>query len=187
MRQFPEINLVELHNISDIKQHEPQIMIIVSCIPAIEPVTNAEKRVWSVVRDILSSKTAGISLRQTRNESRVILDLPPRRVLLDMCYKPRFTPFMGLAEEHGWMAISGIEAMLEQGFAQSRMWLAKSSSRAVGSGSGRIVDGRTVGRIPTQVEDKARNLIRSMEDIIPVGQEVPDGDDVKMITISSKL
>ena len=55
----------------------------------------------------------------------------------------------------GWTVVSGIEAMLEQGLAQARMWLAKS------------VDSRHgVDLIPRDIEEDACAFIRLMPDII---------------------
>ncbi len=49
-----------------------------------------------------------------------------------MCYKPRMTPLLITAEEKGWCAIGGVEAMVEQGLAQARMWAATAQAFAEG-------------------------------------------------------
>jgi quinate dehydrogenase len=125
------------------------VNIAVGCIPAIPPVTPEEIAADACVRAIFSSP----SPTPCRSEEH-------KRVFLDMCYKPRTTPLMLHAASTGWTVISGIEAMLEQGFAQARMWLAKS------------VDPRhSVGLIPRDVEKDARAFIIMMPDIVVSSHE----------------
>ena len=40
-----------------------------------------------------------------------------------MCYKPRHTPIMKMAEACGWRTVGGVQAMVAQGIAQQRLWL----------------------------------------------------------------
>ncbi|KAJ1324950.1 3-phosphoshikimate 1-carboxyvinyltransferase [Microdochium nivale] len=55
-----------------------------------------------------------------------VLGQPPQqrraRVLLEMAYKPRHTPLMGLAEDAGWVTIPGLEVLSSQGFYQFQLW-----------------------------------------------------------------
>ncbi|KAI1636739.1 EPSP synthase-domain-containing protein [Biscogniauxia mediterranea] len=44
------------------------------------------------------------------------------RVLLEMAYRPRHTPLMGLAEDSGWTAIPGLEVLASQGYYQFQLW-----------------------------------------------------------------
>lgn len=51
-----------------------------------------------------------------------VLGQPPQqqrsRILLEMAYKPRLTPLMGMAEDAGWVTIPGLEVLASQGFYQ---------------------------------------------------------------------
>ncbi|KAH7021055.1 EPSP synthase-domain-containing protein [Microdochium trichocladiopsis] len=55
-----------------------------------------------------------------------VLGQPPQqqrsRVLLEMAYKPRHTPLMGMAEDAGWVTIPGLEVLASQGFYQFQLW-----------------------------------------------------------------
>ena len=42
--------------------------------------------------------------------------------LLEMAYKPAHTAMMGLAEAHDWRTVEGLEALVEQGIEQFRLW-----------------------------------------------------------------
>jgi quinate dehydrogenase len=98
--------------------------------------------------------------------------MPSRRIFLDMCYKPRLTPLIEhAAVSKHCTAISGIEAMLEQGFAQARMWLAGSAERGVGLSSGSRVyeEGCRSSLLSSDVEEKVKEMIRSLPDILPKG------------------
>ncbi|KAG6807380.1 hypothetical protein H0H93_001642, partial [Arthromyces matolae] len=67
-----------------------------------------------------------------------------------------------IARAHGWHGIDGVQATIEQGLAQQRMWyLADPSLRG---GSDQDVFG-------TEMEESTRMLGESMVDIIPVGDE----------------
>jgi len=46
----------------------------------------------------------------------------PRRVLLEMAYKPRVTALMELAERAGWETVPGLEALTAQGVEQFMLW-----------------------------------------------------------------
>ncbi|KAJ3800231.1 hypothetical protein GGU11DRAFT_742683 [Lentinula aff. detonsa] len=102
----------------------PRILMIVGAIPAIPPVTKADS-----------------------------LPFPAKRLFLEMAYKPRITPMLKVAMAHGWDGIDGTNAVVEQGFAQQRMWLRGDASADIGS------DPAILGPF---IEQKARNLIAKM-------------------------
>lgn len=134
VRHFPQFQCVP---ISD-PACALNIKVAVSCIPAVSPITPEEIAADMCTCAIFSAAPSG------RNS----------RVFLDMCYKPRTTPLMLHAASAGWSVISGIEAMLEQGLVQARMWLAKS-----------VNPRDSIGLIPHEVEEGACTFIREMPDI----------------------
>lgn len=89
------------------------------------------------------------------------------RFFLDMCYKPRETPMLRYAADHGWATIGGVEVMIEQGLAQARMWATSAAGEANASS---ILGAATMagdsGPLSAAVEDKARQLALNMEDIV---------------------
>jgi len=91
------------------------------------------------------------------------LPLPTTRLFLDMAYKPRLTPLLKIGSALGWQAIGGIQAMIEQGLAQQRMWKVGSASLEV------ACDKSLLGE---DTEDKARELVENMKDITPAELEV---------------
>ncbi|EEP82352.1 pentafunctional AROM polypeptide [Uncinocarpus reesii 1704] len=49
-------------------------------------------------------------------------ELAPKRVLLEMAYKPTVTPLSQLASDCGWATIPGLEALVGQGVYQFQLW-----------------------------------------------------------------
>ncbi|KAI0205808.1 EPSP synthase-domain-containing protein, partial [Astrocystis sublimbata] len=100
---FPDTyNLVHVDESSAVR-HLPSV--IISTVPADRPVEPA-------MRELLVSV-----LRQPRE-----MGGRSSRIFLEMAYKPRQTPLMGLAEESGWVTIPGLEVLTSQGFYQFQMW-----------------------------------------------------------------
>lgn len=91
------------------------------------------------------------------------LPLTSPRIFLDMAYKPRMTPLLKIASALGWQDVGGIQAMIEQGLAQQRMWKMGSPSVAVASDVS-LLDAETVR--------KAREFVENMKDIVPTEPEV---------------
>jgi quinate dehydrogenase len=95
-----------------------------------------------------------------------------------MCYKPRMTPLLKYASQQGWAAIGGVEAMIEQGLAQARMWAASEP----------ILNGKLPERDPlscataagdasplgAQAEQEARDMVLAMQDVVVASAAVPD-------------
>lgn len=76
--------------------------VIISTVPADRPVDPP-------MREILVSV-----FRQPQQSGR-------SRMFLEMAYKPRHTPLMGLAKDSGWNTIPGLEVLTSQGYYQVRM------------------------------------------------------------------
>lgn len=75
---------------------------IVGTVPDFEPQTKAEKEVATILAHFLSRDTHG--------------------VLLDMCFKPRRTRMIKLAETHGWPTVEGTHVIGYQIQEQWRLW-----------------------------------------------------------------
>jgi len=145
------------------------ILMMVGAIPAFAPITPAERMVYTTASSILTIPydRAGIQedmkMAGEVGESELLLPLPKKRLFLEMPYKPRITPMLQIATAHGWHPIVGIEAMIEQGFAQQRMWLRGDASVKVGSDATLLGD---------KVERDARTTVEDMNDIIVTDTEV---------------
>ena len=76
---------------------------IVACVPNFPPVTKAE---W-----------------EARRITECFLNKSHKGAILEMCYHPTpWTEIGALSEKAGWQVILGTEAMIYQGFEQSRCW-----------------------------------------------------------------
>lgn len=93
-----------------------------------------------------------------------VLPLPYTPIFLDMAYKPRLTPLLRIAGAHGWAKVGGVQAMIEQGLAQQRMWAVGSVDDAVACGGPEILG--------EAVERRVRRLVERMEDVVVSGAEV---------------
>lgn len=138
---------------------EEKVAVGVGAIPSFEPVTDGEKNVYAVARKVFASKNAQ----------------KEERLFLEMCYKPRRTIMIGIAESAGWQCIggerklavchdasssfhmqTGIEAMIEQGLAQQRAWLLHSAASPWKSSR---------SELGANIEDRARSMVRAMSDL----------------------
>ncbi|TKY88625.1 hypothetical protein EX895_002614 [Sporisorium graminicola] len=68
-------------------------LLAVSCVPDLEPKSEAEKRASAVLELVLGQTTG---------------------TLLEMAYKPRITRTFTAAQKHGWRVIEGIHVIAEQ-------------------------------------------------------------------------
>lgn len=76
---------------------------IVACVPDFPPKTPEEKTARAVIKTILKKERKG--------------------AMLEMCYNPSpYTELGAIAEREGWQVILGTEAMIWQGFEQSKLW-----------------------------------------------------------------
>jgi quinate dehydrogenase len=167
--QFPGIDLIPMwsrnpEHLVRQAQPYPALSIVVGCIPALPPVTPEENATVSCAEELLAMpfEITDVAPKQATDH----LPMPRQRIFLDMCYKPRVTPLIQHATQSGQCAsISGIEAMLEQGFAQSRMWLASSADRGVGLGAGDLPEGNRAKLLTTEIQNRVREMIRQLPDI----------------------
>lgn len=106
------------------------------------------------------------------------LPLSTKRPFLDMCYKPRLTPLLDFAgKTQTWDPIGGVEAMVEQGLAQARMWAA---SACILNGKVPLDDPLSYstregddGPLGKECEEEARRLVQSMSDVVIVSPSGP--------------
>ncbi|KAI0400106.1 NAD(P)-binding protein [Xylaria palmicola] len=76
---------------------------VVACVPDFPPRTAEERAARAVVETFLKKERKG--------------------AVLEMCYNPSpYTELGALAEREGWQVILGTEAMIWQGFEQSKLW-----------------------------------------------------------------
>ncbi|KAI1122017.1 NAD(P)-binding protein [Nemania abortiva] len=76
---------------------------IVACVPDFPPKTPEEKTARAVIETFLEKERKG--------------------AMLEMCYNPSpYTELGSIAERNGWKVILGTEAMIWQGFEQSKLW-----------------------------------------------------------------
>ncbi|KAL2211552.1 NAD(P)-binding protein [Sarocladium strictum] len=80
----------------------PEIYYIVGTVPDFEPQTETEKLVAAMLK--------------------TILEKPQKGVLLDMCFKPRRTRMIKLAESLGWPCVEGTHVIGYQIEEQWRLW-----------------------------------------------------------------
>ena len=108
VQNFPkEYNLRIVTSLKDLKDMQgPSIAI--GTIPADKPI---DKGVQDVLEEVLDTK---------RRESRTTG--LPRKVLLEMAYKPSVTSLMRLADMGGWATIPGLEVLTGQGVYQFEAW-----------------------------------------------------------------
>ncbi|KAG6901925.1 hypothetical protein C0995_006636 [Termitomyces sp. Mi166 len=183
------LTIVHLKNSEDVERHlgqpeSPKVLMVVGAIrefrpshyisisqftsgsaAATAPVTPQERGVYSTVSTILTIPYVKPAQMDDG------LPLPEKRIFLEMAYKPRLTPMLKVALAHGWHGVDGVQATVEQGLAQQRMWYLSDPSLRAGSD-------RSVFDIA--MEDSTRKLGESMTDVIPAGVEVDRGllDDV---------
>lgn len=77
---------------------------IIGSVPNFEPKTSEEKAVQGVLTSFLAREGE-------------------KRVMLDMCYKPRWTRNLKLAHEYGWPTVSGMDVVGWQVEALWRLWV----------------------------------------------------------------
>ncbi|KAF2969696.1 hypothetical protein GQX73_g3937 [Xylaria multiplex] len=76
---------------------------IVACVPDFPPKTPEEKTARAVIETFLKKESKG--------------------AILEMCYNPTpYTELGAIAGREGWRVILGTEAMIWQGFEQSKLW-----------------------------------------------------------------
>ncbi|KAF5388882.1 hypothetical protein D9757_005595 [Collybiopsis confluens] len=166
---FPELvrkgSLIHLDHRDKVEEllaqpHSPRILMIVGAIPAIKPITQAERMVYTVASSMLTLPYDAPAVNSSIENS---LPIPIKRLFLEMAYKPRITPMLKVAMAHGWDGVDGTNAMVEQGFAQQRMWLRGDASAETGS------DPEILG---LDIEQKAREFVLNVGDVPVTEAEV---------------
>lgn len=151
-----------------------KLVAAVGAIPAFEPSTADEKMVYTLAHSFFSESYDALQLPTTPAPAgKRNLPLSSKRPFLDMCYKPRLTPLLEYAgKTQTWDAIGGVEAMVEQGLAQARMWAA---SACILSGKAPRDDPLSYatregdeGPLGKECEEAARRLVQSMSDVVVV-------------------
>ncbi|KAF7345465.1 Pentafunctional arom polypeptide [Mycena venus] len=122
--------LIHLRDPADVETHlvgegKARILMAVGCIPSFAPQTLAERMVYTTASAVFTVPYVVPTVDSPRSPVPHTASLP--RNAETIMYK--------VAAAHGWYVIDGIEAMIEQGFAQQRMWLRGVASVAVGSDS----------------------------------------------------
>ena len=108
LKQFPNypIRIIDPHSKSP--EDLPQsIQVVVNAVPDIAPATSEEKDVRRILTSIITMQSTHPVAGQ---------------ILLDMCYKPRWTSVLDLANKNKWTTVSGIEAMIRQALEQVVLW-----------------------------------------------------------------
>ncbi|KAI5474881.1 hypothetical protein MNV49_002303 [Pseudohyphozyma bogoriensis] len=140
---FPKETGYDLRALTSVEQwgddEASRCVVGVGAIPSFEPVTEGEKMVYAVAGKIFESRK-GASF------------------FLDMCYKPRHTILIGMAEKQDWVVIGGVEPLIEQALAQDQVWLFNSEASPYTDAE------KAKGLNPVAVE-KAKELVRTMGDI----------------------
>lgn len=161
MGQFPDLDLRAILDEEDFEaectgRFSKPIPIGVGCIPALEPITDQEKMVYQLARLIFSIPY----VPEAKNTNDEFIKAPTRPVFLEMAYKPRQTPMLMNAQASGWATIEGIQAMIEQGLSQSRMWI-------TGSADAEAAFDKKTGRriIPEEIEIEARRFVEGLGDL----------------------
>ncbi|KAL1865795.1 hypothetical protein VTK73DRAFT_5066 [Phialemonium thermophilum] len=89
----------------------PHADYVVGTVPDFEPKTEQEKTVASILRSFL--------------------ERPRKGVLLDMCFKPRRTRTIKLAESLGWPTVEGIHVIGYQMDEQWRLWAGEEKAKSL--------------------------------------------------------
>lgn len=95
-------------------QHARTIpLVAIGTIPAEQPIDPAMREVLCHV--FKAGQSHDMAMARAGRE-------PPRRVLLEMAYKPAVTALMQLANDADWTAVPGLEVLVAQGVYQFEYW-----------------------------------------------------------------
>ena len=120
VNHFPQLELVPIESVDQMQSllranaaKGVRIPVIVGAIPAIAPVTEAEKRVYDISRALFAEPDLP---DQTHPKERYFLESALALLLVQadaaVCYKPRRTPMIEIAEGSGWRSVGGVDAMV---------------------------------------------------------------------------
>lgn len=99
---YPGLTVVYIES-SQQAESLPPPYYVVGSIPDEEPTSSEECEVFNIVDRFLSH-------------------VEEKGILLDMCYKPRRTRLLGIAEQHSWKSIEGFVMVGHQLQEQYRLW-----------------------------------------------------------------
>lgn len=97
----PTLRVVHIKEEDDIARMEVPIYVV-GTVPDLEAKTPSEIMVHTILGKVLGG--------------------PQKGVLLDMCFKPRRTRMIKLAEKHGWTAVEGTHVIGHQIETQWKLW-----------------------------------------------------------------
>ncbi|KAF8157113.1 hypothetical protein B0H34DRAFT_487264 [Crassisporium funariophilum] len=132
------------------------LLMVVGAIPSTPPATIEEHMVYTTVSAVLQ-----VPYKIPQGSAQ--LPIPNQRIFLEMTYKPRVTPLLQMAKLEAWFTIDGVQATIEQGLAQQRMWFTATPTLQAGSDH-TVFDPKS--------EESARQLCENMNDILPNDVEV---------------
>ncbi|KAI5474708.1 hypothetical protein MNV49_002553 [Pseudohyphozyma bogoriensis] len=140
IKQYPKEKGYDLRALKGVEEwgeeEMEKVVVGVGAIPSAEPKTEGEKMVYEVAEKIFGGGKGR------------------ERWFLEMCYKPRHTLLMSIAETHG------VEAMIEQALAQQRAWLFESEASP-------YTEEEKKKGLDVKAVEKAKKLVREMDDIKP--------------------
>ncbi|EEH44586.2 pentafunctional AROM polypeptide [Paracoccidioides brasiliensis Pb18] len=99
--------------VDDVKALESLPMVAIGTIPGDKPI---ELHMREVLCEILSL------CEKANVEAERKTGITPKRILLEMAYKPSVTSLMKLASDAGWTVLPGLEVLVAQGVYQSEYW-----------------------------------------------------------------
>lgn len=137
---------------------------------AVLPRTSAERMVYSTSTHLfILSNSLPLPPTPSSNSKFPYLTPPIKPIFMDMAYYPRPTPLTQIARALGWTTIDGMESMIEQGFAQQRMWKLGDASVEAGTRAG-VLSEKTIREV--------REKMGKVEDVKTDKIEVDRADEV---------
>lgn len=105
-----KLNLIHVQTVEQAKELQVPLYIV-GTVPDFEPSSPAEIEVRDIVIHFLSNEKKGL--------------------LLDMCFKPRRTRYIKLAEHHNWKIVEGTEIIGHQVPEQYRLWCGEDAASKI--------------------------------------------------------
>ncbi|QVM08262.1 3-dehydroquinate dehydratase (3-dehydroquinase) [Coccidioides posadasii str. Silveira] len=108
---FPEKYSVQV--LKDATSLENLPMVAIGTIPGDRPIDPSMREVLCRLFENAARVDSELSAKG---------EVPAKRILLEMAYKPDITPLSQLASDSGWSTIPGLEALVGQGVHQFELW-----------------------------------------------------------------
>lgn len=105
------LSLIHIKTVEQARSLDPPFYIV-GTVPDFEPKSPAEMAVRDILEHFLSSSAE-------------------KGVVLDMCFKPRRTRSLKLAERYGWSGVEGVGIIGHQIEEQYRLWLSEEESKRI--------------------------------------------------------